>query len=72
MRTTSISALILAVLAILVASTKLKRRRKKIATNYSKFPIDVPISLFLQLDVVGTANVWECTDLAFPLVVSQR
>ena len=65
--TTRISVLIL---ASLVASTKLKRR-KKIVTNCSNsnFSIDVPISLFLQWDVVGIANVGECTDLAIPLAV---
>ena len=36
------------------------------------FSIDVPISLFLQLDVVGIANVWECADLAFPIAGEER
>ena len=37
-----------------------------------KFSIHVPISLFLQLDVVGFASVWECTDSSFPLAVTKR
>ena len=28
--------------------------------------IDFPISLLLQLDVVGVVNVWEYADWAFP------
>ena len=43
-------------------------------TNCSNtnFSIDVPISLVLQLDVVGISDVWECTGSSLPLAVLQR
>ena len=63
---------ILAILAILVGSTKLKRR-KKIETNCSipRVPIAVPIFHVLQLVVAGIVNVLGYTDLVSPLVFSR-
>ena len=35
-------------------------------SSNANFSTDVPISPFLQLDVVGLANVWEYADSVFP------
>ena len=58
--------------AILVASTKLKRR-KKIETNSSVPNVSAALPIFhvLQLVAVGIINVQGCSDLDSPLVFAE-
>ena len=72
METVTISVFMFAILAILVGSTRLKRKKKieAICSN-TKCPLTFQFCLFFYWTFVALANVWECVDLAFPLCLFQ-
>ena len=67
----SLAILVVPVALATLADTTVLKKRKNIVTNCSNpnFAIDVPISLFLQFDVVGISDVWEDAGPSFPLAV---
>ena len=75
MRTTGIDVFMLCILAILVASSRLMKRRMNIVTNCSSsnFPLTFQLRLFFNLDAARIAKMYGNVLIRLsPLVASER